>query len=333
MRHLSLNLLTLSVTVVLLLGLTLPAVAVHRRLVRPPTLPVPTARAFAVYVDPWHVDEWAASVGAQPTIAATFEAFARKRTLINFTSEAEHRGIRSILVSWEPWKPVPTRLGLYKQSYPQPGYRNVDIANGMQDKYIRRFARQLATFNGIVYLRFAHEMNGFWYPWSWDARNYRRAWRRIHRLVRQAGAWNVRFVWSANPNLYEAQAPWLRNLELYWPGRAYVDYVGSTMINFGGDKSYAVDRFAPRLTSLHRIYGKPVVLTEVNTQYGGRVPWLRDLRRMLRGMPWVKAVAWSQLPSRGAAHLSRAGDMNWDVKRDPASASILRGLIDDGLGR
>jgi hypothetical protein len=50
-------------------------------------------------------------------------------------------------------------------------------------------------------------------------------------------------------------------------------------------------------------------------------------------MPWVTAVAWSQLPSRGAAHMSRAGDMHWDVQRDPASASILRGLIDDGLGR
>jgi hypothetical protein len=54
---------------------------------------------------------------------------------------------------------------------------------------------------------------------------------------------------------------------------------------------------------------------------------------MLRGMPWVKAVAWSQLPSRGEAHMTRAGDMHWDVQRDPASALIVRGLIDDGLGR
>src|SRR4051794_28401016 len=112
MRHLSLNLLTVSATLIVLTVLALPAVAVHDRLVRPPSLPVPATRAFAVYVDPWHFDEWTANVGAQPTIAAKFEAFWRKRTIGNFTGEAERRGIRSILVSWEPWKPVPAKLGV-----------------------------------------------------------------------------------------------------------------------------------------------------------------------------------------------------------------------------
>jgi mannan endo-1,4-beta-mannosidase len=331
MRHLSLNLLTLSLTAVVLGVLTLPAVAVHARLVRPPSLPVPKSDAFAVYVDPWHVDDWAAEVGAQPTIVAKFEAFSRKRTIEKFTAEAERRGIRSILVSWEPWKPVKARLGLYKQSYPQRGYRNVDIAHGSQDRYIRRFARQLATFDGTVYLRYAHEMNGFWYPWSWDAKDYRLAWRHMVGIFRRAGASNVRFVWSINPNLYEGADAWLRNAKLYWPGGAYVDYIGSTMINFGGSKRYAVDRFAPRLRTLHQLYRKPIVLTEVNTQYGGRLRWLRDLRRMLRNMPAVKAVAWSQLPSRGAMQMRLAGDMHWDVARDPASAAIVRGIIDDGF--
>jgi mannan endo-1,4-beta-mannosidase len=331
MRRLWLNLLTASATAALLALLTLPAVAVHNRLVRPPSLPVPTKLAFGVYVDPWHLDDWAGLIGAQPTLAAKFEAFARRRTVATFTDEAERRGIRTVLVSWEPWRPVRARLGVYRQSYPQRGYRNVDIANGSRDAYIRRFARQLATFDGTVYLRYAHEMNGFWYPWSWDAHNYRRAWRRVVRIFRQAGAANVRFVWSANPNLYDAEASWLRNLRLYWPGAGYVDYVGSTMINFGGSKRYAVSRFVPRLRALHRVYGKPVMLTEVNTQYGGRVRWLRDLRKMLRGMPWMKAVAWSQLPSRGAAQMMQPGDMHWDVQQDPRGAAVLRGIIDDGL--
>jgi mannan endo-1,4-beta-mannosidase len=333
MRHLSLNLLTLSLTVVVLALLAVPAVAVHNRLVRAPTLPVPATRAFAVYVDPWHIDEWAANVGAQPTIAAKFEAFSRKRTVERFTDEAERRGFRTVLVSWEPWKPVKARLGMSRQSYPQPGYRNVDIARGSQDGYIRRFARQLATFDGTVYLRYAHEMNGFWYPWSWDARNYRRAWRRIVRLFADAGASNVRFVWSVNPSLYQGFDRWLRNVRLYWPGDAYVDDVGSTMINFGGARTYAVRQFVPRLRMLAGLYRKPLILTEVNTQYGGRVRWLRDLRAMLRQMPQVKAVAWSQLPSRGAAQLRRAGDLHWDVQKDPFSAAVLRGIIDDGLGQ
>src|SRR4051812_43271985 len=116
MRHLWLNLSTASLTVAILAVLALPAVDVHHRLVTPPRLPVPETRSFAVYIDPWHIDDWVAGVGAQPTIAAKFEAFARKRTVENFTAEAQRRGIRSILVSWEPWKPVPARLGIFKQS-------------------------------------------------------------------------------------------------------------------------------------------------------------------------------------------------------------------------
>ena len=331
MRLLSLNLLTLSVTVFILGLLTLPAMYVRADAPEPPTLPVPEARSFAIYVDPWHTDEWAASVGAPPTMVAKFESFSRKRDLEKFTDEAARRGIRAVLVSWEPWKPVRAKLGVYRQSYPQPGYRNADIANGSQDAYIRRVARGLAAFDGTVYLRYAHEMNGFWYPWSWDARSYRRAWRRIHRLFRGVGAQNVRFVWSANPNLYESQRSWMRNLRLYWPGARYVDALGSTVINFGGTKRYSVSDFVPRMSALHRTFGKPLLITEANTQFGGRVQWLRDFRLMLRRTPWITAVAWSQLPSRGAAQMRKPGDLHWDVRRDPASAAVLRGIIQDGL--
>jgi hypothetical protein len=331
MRRLSLNLLTGSATLLVLGILTLPALAVRSSESKPPSLPVPEIRSFGVYVDPWHIDDWAASVGGGPTMAAKFEAFSRRRDAEKFTNEASRRGIRTVLISWEPWKPVRARLGVSRQSKPQPGYRNVDIANGSQDRYIRRFARGLATYDGVVYLRYAHEMNGFWYPWSWDARNYVRAWRRVVRLFRQVGADNVRFVWSINPNLYGPKGPWLRNLRLYWPGSKYVDALGSTMINFGGNKRYAVSAFIPRLRVLHSYFRKPMLLTEVNTQYGGRLRWLEDFRLMLRHMPWITSVVWSQLPSRGQAQMAMPGDLGWDVQQDPASAAVVRGIIEDGL--
>jgi mannan endo-1,4-beta-mannosidase len=331
MRRLSLNLLTGSVTAIVLALLTLPAIAVRERAGRPPLLPVPNIRAVGTYVDPWHIDEWSMKVGATATIAARFEAFWRKRTITKFTDEAEHQGIKRVLVSWEPWKPVPTRLGVARVARPQPRYTNRAIANGAQDRYIRRFARSLATFDGAVYLRFAHEMNGFWYPWSHDPREYRRAWRHVVEVFRQVGAENVRFVWSVNPSLYQAMPAWIRQLRLYWPGKGYVDMVGATVINFGMTKRYAISAVAPRLRALHHIYAKPVFLTEVNTQYGGRVRWLQDLRRLLRHTPWIKALAWSQLPSRGAAQMIRPGDFHWDVQRDPRSAAVLRGIIEDGF--
>jgi mannan endo-1,4-beta-mannosidase len=330
LRALALNVTTISATALVLAALVLPAKGVldapPARIVGPPL----GHRLFGVYVDPWHLDDWTEKVGAEPQMVAKFEAFSRIRTADAFLQEAQRRGLRRALISWEPWNPVPTSQGVAAQFRPQLGYRNSDIARGWQDTYIHRFARSLARFDGIVYLRYAHEMNGFWYPWSHDPANYRRAWRHVVTIFRRAGANNVRFVWSANPSLYVPRRSWLEHLRKYWPGRQYVDFVGSTMINFGGHKNYGIARFEPRLRALHRTYRKPVLITEANTAYAERVLWLRQFRSMLGRMPWIKAVAWSQLPSRGKAHLNRVGNLEWDVQEDLPASAILRSIIADG---
>jgi len=339
LRPLALNLLTGAATLLILALLALPAKSVldrgdSGRATPPGKAPRPATdprRVFGAYVDPWHVDDWARDVGAAPQAVAKFEAFSRRRTLGDYAAESRRQGIRRMMVSWEPWAPVPSALGVAAQSAPQPGYRNIDVARGAQDRYITAFARSLARYPGTVYLRYAHEMNGYWYPWSRDAKAYRWAWRRVVRLFDVAGAHNVRFVWAVNANLYEAPGTWRRTLRRYWPGRRYVDFVGSTMIDFGGMKDYAVGEFAGRLRALHRSYRKPVVLAETNTEFRGRVAWLRDLRAMLRGMPWVKAIMWSQLPSRGKVQQRGAGVVDWDVRHDPAAAAELRRIIEDGL--
>jgi mannan endo-1,4-beta-mannosidase len=341
MRLAALNAVTCGATLLLLTVLAIPAKRTLERPARETTNaplprydPAPTPRrVFGVYVDPWHVDDWARAVGAAPQAVAKFEAFSRNRTIDAYAAESQRQGIRRMLVSWEPWTPVPADLGIGAQARPQPGFRNIDIARGAQDRYIMRYARSVARFRGTVWLRYAHEMNGYWYPWSRDARAYRWAWRRIVRLFRAAGARNVRFVWSVNANLYEAERVWIANARRYWPGSRYVDDVASTVIDFGGEKDYAVTRFAPRLRTLHREFRKPVLLAETNVEYDGRVAWLRALRATLAGMPWIRAVMWSQLPSRGQAHRGPAGGfLNWDVQRDPPAAAQLRRIIKTGGG-
>jgi hypothetical protein len=332
MRRLSLNLLTCSATLLVLGALTLPAARILTAPDETSAEPVPRhARTFGVYVDPWHTDDWARSVGAKPQIVAKFESFSRRRSIDPYLQEAERQGTASVMISWEPWRPVPAALGLTAQQRPQRGYRNVDVARGAWDSYIKSFAESLTRFPGPVLLRYAHEMNGFWYPWSHDASGYVRAWRRIVRIFRAAGARNVRFVWSANPNLYQLPRERLRNLRRYWPGSRYVDAIGSTMINFGGEKHYSVARLSGALRTFHAAFRKPVVLTETNTARGGRVRWLEDLRSMLHRTSWIHAVVWSQLPSRGRVQRgSLIGNTDWDVTNDPAAARVLRLIIRDG---
>src|SRR5215218_1836049 len=289
MRALTLNVLSGGATVLLLALLSLPAMSVldRHRATEATATAVRVAparhpeRVFGVYVDPWHVDDWARAVRAAPQAVAKFEAFSRDRPLGNYGAESIRQGIHRMMIAWEPWQPVPSSFGVAAQSAPQPGYRNVDVARGAQDRYILRFARSLAAYPGTIYLRYAHEMNGYWYPWSRGARAYRWAWRRIVRLFRVAGADNVRFVWSVNANLYEPEATWRATLRRYWPGRRFVDLAGTTMIDFGGAKDYPVARFAPRLRALRALTGKPVVLAETNTEQSGAATWLQEFRAML----------------------------------------------------
>jgi len=330
-RPLALNLATASFTLVLLALLTLPAWTLRSdATVERPVAPA-AGRLFGVYTDPWHLDEWSAHVGVRPNLVAKFEAFARERTPGKFLRQVERTGVKRVMISWEPWNTVRASLGAQRQAQPQAGFTNADIARGTQDAYIASFARGVASFRGTVYMRYAHEMNGFWYPWSADPGAFIRAWRHVVRIFRAQGAANARFVWSTNPNLYETRPVWLANVRRYWPGARWVGAVGSTMINFGGDKHYTVARFAPALAILHREFRKPVFLTEVNTDRAARLSWLRDLRDEVRAHPWIRAVVWSQLPSRSQVQGDTGrGDLNWEVTSDREAAAELRAVASDG---
>ncbi len=79
-------------------------------------------------------------------------------------------------------------------------------------------------------IRFAHEMNGTWYPWSGSATasTYVAAWRHIVSLFRADGVTNVQWVWS--PNVQEGSK---YPISPYFPGDEWIDYVGLDGYNWG----------------------------------------------------------------------------------------------------
>ena len=48
-------------------------------------------------------------------------------------------------------------------------------------------------------------------------------------------------------------------------------------------------------------------------------------------MPWIDVVTWSQLPSRGKAHQTATGVVDWDVQTDAPASAELAAIIRDGL--
>jgi beta-mannanase len=193
-------------------------------------------------------------------------------------------------ISWEPWDST-RPLGS-----PQPGFQLGDIISGAHDPYIERWARGVAAYKQPVLLRFAQEMNGGRYPWAESANGNRAgqfvaAWRHVHAIFDQAGASNVRWVWSPVAGDIQSEQ---------YPGASLVDVVG--LSGFIADKSVFgspwrsfATAFGPSLDALHTLApDKPLSLAEIAVaQTGGdKAAWITNMFQEIERRPYIKSIVW-----------------------------------------
>jgi len=172
--------------------------------------------------------------------------------------------------------------------------RLAGVNNGSQDPVISAAARQLAHYGKPMLLRWAWEMNGDWFGWDGshngkDPAAYARAFRRIHRIFRDEGADNVAFVWSPNWNS-GPDVSWNR-MERYYPGDAYVDWVGVSGYNFYQESPSTLFKHVVNANGGK----KPIMLSETAAiEHGGRskADWIEDLSAYVKRTPAIGAVVW-----------------------------------------
>jgi beta-mannanase len=217
------------------------------------------------------------------------------------------------MITWEPWDTYPITNNPYPLS---------QVAAGAFDTYIDSWASGMAAYGHPVLLAFAQEMNGNWYPWG-DTVNgstpaaYIAAARHIHDRFMLRGAHNVQWVFDPDGDMYGS----FPNLQLFYPGDAYVDWLGVDVYNSGTTHSWSswqqlssVLRLAyARLTALNAL--KPVMLAEWASveQGGSKAQWILNAAAALPAQfPRVRAAVWfsqdkSQLAlTSSAAALSAA---------------------------
>jgi len=222
-------------------------------------------------------------------------------------------------ITWEPWDP--------RQGATQPSYSLSTISSGSYDSYISGWARAAAAYGKPLMLRFAHEMNGNWYPWSpavngGSGAGYVAAYRHVHDLFRAAGATNVSWVWS--PNVVQGMPT---DLAQAYPGPGYVDTIGVDGYNGGTDvPSMGGWRspqqvFAPTLQALAQLApGVPVILNETGSSENGgdKATWITQLFSYLSGTP-VTGVVWFDF--------ANAGQADWRLATSPASLAAARAAL------
>jgi len=162
----------------------------------------------------------------------------------------------SLEVTWVPSNPA--------RGINDPAFSLASIARGDHDAYITRFAKAVKKYGQPVRIRFGHEMNGSWTPYSElrsgnSAGQFAAAWRHVHDVVEGAGATNTTWVWS--PNILHPGGTDLAGL---YPGDAYVDEVGIDGYSYPKASCLSPSRlFDPTLTAVRAITSKPVRLAEV----------------------------------------------------------------------
>ena len=150
----------------------------------------------------------------------------------------------------------------------QPKDLNDLLSITENDERIIRLARDLNATGVKILVRFACEMNEVSSRWyTEDCDTYIRSFRRVADIFHQYAP-NCAMVWS--PNFYPAD-----NMEYYYPGDKYVDYVGISAyyeyapetdpLQQGIDRS----RFEAILDTIVGLYGhkKPIIVSEGGASY------------------------------------------------------------------
>src|SRR6267142_2138798 len=118
----------------------------------------------------------------------------------------------TVYLNLEPWNtwgngPTPTMA---------------DITKGTYDSYLTSIGNAIKAGGNDVWVTFAHEMNGTWYPWGIQAvtpANWVAGWKHVCTVIRAAAGGHAKMVWCPNNRDVGPVTP-------YWPGAAYVDIAG-----------------------------------------------------------------------------------------------------------
>ena len=232
------------------------------------------------------------------------------------------------VITWEPW------LSEFNdEQYPglrKPGDRDKnglkDIAGGVYDSYIKQWAAGAKQVNKTIFLRFGHEMNdAYHYPWgpqNNSAKDFIAAYQHVHDLFAQQGVNNIVWIWSPHP-AYEFNS--------FYPGDAYVDYVGVGALNYGNvavwSKWWTFKEMFGNYYDRLAAYKKPIMITEFGslTKGGNRQKWYAAaLDSLPQHYPLVKSIVFFHF-SNDNTNTPQA--VNWTIKDDHAVTTVITGAV------
>jgi beta-mannanase len=222
------------------------------------------------------------------------------------------------VITWEPFKGGTTGHTILDQ----PDYSLSTIIDGKHDAYITQFAEAVKAVKVPIAIRFMHEMNGNWYPWSVGengntAAEFVEAWRHVWNVFHQVDATNVIWIWA--PNVLRGAQDDVHLADVY-PGDRYVDWIGMTA--YEDYESTATELFGPTLDDIRQFTQKNLLITETGAQPNvNKVDWISSFLAWLPQQQHVIGFIWNEYSASAGAR------MRWGFDADSASLQVFHAGI------
>lgn len=201
----------------------------------------------------------------------------------------------------------------------EPSFGYDSIINGSKDAYITQFASAAKTYNYPVILVPFDEMNLNEEAWGYGVNNntaekFKTAWIRIHNLF--ATATNVKFGIAYNNESWPDVSG--NKFNDYYPGDAYVDYVGVDGFNFG-DPWIGFGQIFDTAISTLNTFNKPIIIFSTASIAGSqKASWITEgLGNHIKTYSNVIGWVW----------FNQGGTPNWLVNSDTASLSAFKAVL------
>ncbi len=234
------------------------------------------------------------------------------------------------VITWEPWL-----TDFNQENHPELPPREKrekggmnDVAKGLYDFYLISWARQAKKIKSSMLVRVGHEMNDpYRYPWgphNNKPKEFIAAWQHIHEVFLQQGVDNVVWVWSPHPAY--------GMFKEFYPGDAFVDYVGSGVLNYGTAATWSKwwsfkEIFGNYYTQL-AAFKKPIIISEFGSLAvgGDRSQWYAQALDSLKlNYPVVKSVIFFHYSDD---RTTTQQPLNWILTDDRETLKAIRkGLV------
>lgn len=199
---------------------------------------------------------------------------------------------------------------------PEMRWASVADAPAGSDVYnnIVRWANTLKARSTPVMVAFNHEPEESGDAYKGTSDEFIRAWRKVVTIFRAQGATNVQFTWTMTAYSFRVSSGDRRYAAKWYPGDAYVDYVGADAYNWascgpGQGNWRSLSYLATAALNFAKAHSKKLVLPEWASQADARrASWLRDAHN------WLKA---NQANMRAAFYYNPAiaprSDCHWKL--------------------